>query len=83
MLSQSKTSRGFALIKFQDRYDQPCSLQKSSIATEDCIWLGVHDQIDLNTKEIVGPGVRMHLSQEQVKELLPILQRFVDTGDIE
>lgn len=24
----------------------------------------------------------MHLSREQVKELIPILQKFVDTGDI-
>ena len=82
-MKRSKTSRGFALITFKDMYEQPCSLQKSSIATEDCIWLGVHDQIDLNTKEVVGPGVRMHLTQDQVKELLPLLQKFVDTGDID
>lgn len=25
---------------------------------------------------------RMHLSQEQVRELLPILQKFVDTGEV-
>lgn len=25
---------------------------------------------------------RMHLSQEQVRELLPVLQKFVDTGEI-
>ena len=25
---------------------------------------------------------RMHLTQEQVKELIPILQKFVDTGSI-
>lgn len=82
-LQQSKTGRGFTLIKFKDMYEQPCSLQKSSIATEDCIWFGVHDQIDLNTKEVIGPSQRMHLTQEQVKELLPILQRFVDTGEID
>lgn len=37
------TGRGFAITKFQDRNDIGCSLQKSSIATEDCIWLGVDD----------------------------------------
>jgi hypothetical protein len=25
---------------------------------------------------------RMHLTQEQVKDLLPILQKFVETGEI-
>jgi len=25
----------------------------------------------------------MHLTQEQVKELLPYLQRFVETGEVE
>jgi hypothetical protein len=25
---------------------------------------------------------RMHLSREQVAELLPILQKFVDTGEL-
>ncbi len=34
------TERGFAVIKFKDRSRVECTLQKSSIATEDCIWLG-------------------------------------------
>ena len=38
-----KTYRGFDLFRFRDRYDSECSLQKSSLATEDCIWLGVDD----------------------------------------
>lgn len=37
------TARGFALYEFQDRNGEKCSLQKSSIATEDCIWLGIDD----------------------------------------
>ena len=36
-----KTERGFSIIEFPDVYDQACSLQKSSLATSDCIWLGV------------------------------------------
>lgn len=35
------TERGFALISFLDHYGEECSLQKSSLATEDAIWLGV------------------------------------------
>lgn len=82
MLKQRLTDRGFDIIEFKDRYEQPCTLQKSSLATEDCIWLGVHEEIDLNTKETIGPGIRMHLTQDQVKELLPLLQKFADTGEL-
>jgi hypothetical protein len=64
-----KTEHGFDIIEFLDRYNNRCSLQKSSLATEDCIWLGVNES-------------RMHLTQDQVKALLPYLQRFVDTGEI-
>lgn len=32
--------------------------------------------------DCVSINTRMHLNREQVKELLPILQKFVDTGDI-
>lgn len=28
-------------------------------------------------------NARMHLTQEQVKELLPILQKFAETGELE
>lgn len=37
------TARGFSLYNFQDRNGEKCSLQQSSIATEDCIWLGIDD----------------------------------------
>lgn len=36
-----KTSRGFSLIKFTDLNREKCSLQKSSVATDDCIWIGI------------------------------------------
>lgn len=39
----TKTERGFSIIEFIDRYNTKCSLQKSSLATEDCIWLGCDD----------------------------------------
>ncbi len=37
------TARGYALIEFNDRYDNACQIQKSSLATEDAIWFGVAD----------------------------------------
>ena len=90
-----KTLRGFDFAKFTDRNGHQCSVQKSSIATEDCIWLGA-DKIGLKEftasagwierNEFDGGSFiannRMHLTREQVAELLPILQRFVDTGEL-
>ena len=40
---QSKTERGFSVIIFSDRYEAECSIQKSSLATEDAIWFGVNN----------------------------------------
>lgn len=104
----NQTSRGFDIAEFVDRYGVKCSLQKSSLATEDAIWLGVDDAdpkimvsdaITMGLRERtfteadngwcrfpVPPEVqfttRMHLTVEQVKELLPILQHFVETGEL-
>jgi len=88
------TARGFSIINFRDDYDKSCSLQKSSSAEADKIWLGVDDA---NAKYLVkGEGwkeyklpdgvetfTRMHLTQEQVKQLLPYLNAFVETGELE
>ena len=68
-----QTQRGFDYTKFKDKYGNLCSLQKSSLATEDCIWLGI------DNPKVDG---RMHLSRDQVAELLPILQKFVETGEL-
>jgi hypothetical protein len=63
------TGRGFSRGEFTDLYGEPCSIQDSSLATDDAIWLGA----DAN---------RMHLSRAHAVALLPLLQRFVDTGTI-
>lgn len=72
---------GFDYIKFDDHYGQHCSLQKSSLMEPDAIWLGVD-----NTGPYMGSNVdvkcRMHLSQEQVKQLLPFLIKFAETGEL-
>ena len=88
-----QTNRGFALVKFKDRNGVECSLQKSSIATEDCIWLGCNDA---NPQTLI-PGIgwqpvqmpreyiantRMHLTRDQVSQLLPYLQEFILSGEI-
>jgi len=42
-IEESKTQRGFALNTFTDMYDTPCSIQQSSLATENALWVGVDD----------------------------------------
>lgn len=103
-LTYTKTARGFANITFVDRYDKECSIQKSSLATEDAIWVGVSDatpvilatnarRLGIPTKERTGwvpypipdevlLSTSMHLTREQVATILPILQHFVDTGEL-
>lgn len=70
MVSVTETNRGFALIYFKDRYGSKCSLQKSSMASEPAIWLGIDSQL------------RMHLTQEQVREIIPHLNKFAETGKL-
>lgn len=92
-LELGHTQRGFAIIKFKDRYDVPCSLQASSLATEAAIWFGCDDA----NPRALSPGngwkavempaeyaadTRMHLTQDQVAALLPTLQHFVETGEV-
>lgn len=42
-MKRTTTHRGFPLFNFTDYYDAPCSVQKSSLADTDAIWLGVDD----------------------------------------
>jgi len=103
-MKEQKTERGFSLASFEDFYGNPCELQKSSIATQECIWLGLRnvkakvmakhaEHFGIQTEDKTGwvdypipdgvfIGTRMHLDREQVKKLLPYLQKFADTGEI-
>lgn len=96
MLSDLKhTHRGFRYYEFEDRNGHKCSLQKSSIATEECIWLGL-DSAD-PTRLVYGEGwvdasdqipegvelnTRMHLTQEQAGILAKQLSVFAETGEL-
>lgn len=75
----SKTQRGFAHIAFKDRYGELCSIQKSSLATEDAIWFGQDEPTRHHTGSM---HCRMHLTQDDVKWLLPILRHFAETGEL-
>lgn len=98
-MKKTTTARGFGRIEFKDYGKVECSIQKSSLATDDAIWFGANklgvqefkagagwikrDDLEVSTMEhhFVGNN-RMHLTREQVAELLPILQKFVETGDL-
>lgn len=40
---RKKTGRGFDVLEFQDFYDAECSVQESSLADKQCVWVGVND----------------------------------------
>lgn len=92
-MKRKLTKRRFAYYTFKDCSGDVCSVQKSSTATQDRIWLGPEvlkvqrftpgkgwEEVEL-LGEIVGNN-RMHLNRRQVKALLPILQKFAEIGEI-
>lgn len=96
-MEPKETSRGFKYFEFIDKGGNSCSLQKSS-SSGDLIWLGVDDAnpkileskikpngigwVEYPIPEYVLLTTRMHLTRDQVEKLIPILQNFVDTGEI-
>lgn len=93
-----RTARGFRLYNFEDRNGEKCSLQKSSVATEDLIWLGIDDAnpqilashtpeggtgwVPYEIPESVLLTTRMHLTREQARELAAQLIYFADNGEL-
>lgn len=107
-LKYAFTKRRFPYVAFTDRYGAECSIQLSSLETDNAIWFGVNeadpkimarDAYRLGLSHLLQEGperlngwvkypvpdevqftTRMHLTQEQVKTLLPILQFFAEHG---
>lgn len=66
---KNRTQMGFAYFQGEDAYGTKFAVQESSIADDEpFIWLGGES--------------RLHLSRPQVAELIPILQHFVDHGEL-
>lgn len=79
-MKQKTTNRGFNILNFKDYNNNNFSIQKSSLATDDCIWLGI-DKPKLTIFENENKGKyiitdisenwmvnnRIHLTKEQVK----------------
>lgn len=86
-----KTNRGFQVVEFADFNGVKCSLQQSSLATEDALWLGCNDADpkvlvkgqgwqSVEMPEGYTANTRMHLSRKQVKKLIGYLEQWHDTG---
>ena len=87
-----------SVLKKNGDYEKKCSIQKSSLATDDAIWIGINDadpQILAGKTKQGGTGwvkydipgdvtfiTRMHLNRALAKKILPILERFIETGEI-
>lgn len=68
-LSFSTTPRLFRLVTFSDRNGRDCSIQESSVATDERLWIGQGEH-------------RMHLNVSDVRSLLPVLRYFVEFGEL-
>ncbi|MHC4844387.1 MAG: hypothetical protein ACYTEE_11340 [Planctomycetota bacterium] len=77
ILEIEKNDRGFLVAQFIDIYDNPCSIQESSLATNDAIWLGCDQGTHLKDGQCMA---RMHLDRELAAALIPLLEHFVETG---
>jgi hypothetical protein len=93
-MNSIKTARGFKLYKFLDSCNIECSLQESSHIVPS-IWLGVtNPKLTVFQDESKGKYIetemprnfsvdsRMHLTSDQVKELLPYLIKFAFTKEL-
>ena len=74
LIEQKITTNGLDRGEFLDSIGNYCSIQIDSDKND--LWLGV--DIDLQNHN----STRMLLTHEQIKALLPILQRFSTTGNI-
>ncbi len=65
-MKKTTTKRGFDVIEFKDFYKEECSLQKSSLATEDAIWLGVDDpKPQIMCSDAIKLGIRKRKETEE------------------
>jgi hypothetical protein len=71
------TERGFMAGDFEDLNGDKCSIQESSLATDDALWLGCNKGTHTKEGECFA---RMHLNRETAAALIPLLQTFVETG---
>ena len=78
LINFQATKTGALLGKFHDRYGAECTVQESSYQEELCLWVGVE-------KDSMGEAItngRMHLNQDQARELAEALLHFANEGGL-
>lgn len=70
------TRRGSLVGKFTDRFGAHCSLQESSYAEEECLWLGV----EVDSMGDALSSARMHLTRDLARQLAEALLYFAREG---
>ena len=60
--TQTLTSRGFGKVLFQDYYESKCSMQVSSVGTNECVWLGIEEA---EPKILATDAIRLGLIKEE------------------
>lgn len=78
MLKIKTNERGFKYAEFTDLYGSQCSIQESSLATEVTLWLGVDIPFHVT---LPNEATRMHLTQKMARDLIPLLELFVEKGE--
>ena len=68
-MAKSLSDRGFGYIRFRDRYWQVCRISESSLATEECVWVGEDDHC-------------IHLTREQAGDVAALLAHFSMYGNL-
>lgn len=71
-----RTERGFAIYtEFKDLYGKNIAVVKSSLATQDCVWIQNEVTEHLPTGTHLGNA---HLTRAMAKRVIRALQAFVD-----
>lgn len=68
-----KTERGFRRADFEDQNGKACSIQESSVATDDLLWLGCDEGLHGAEGHCLA---RMHLSRSEAGALASMLRHF-------
>jgi hypothetical protein len=90
-IKKNTTERGFGVFEFKDLYGVNYSIQESSLATDDAIWIGVSEAKakilvsgkgwqEYNIPQGVHIPTRMHINKEQAKGIVEVLNKFIETG---
>jgi hypothetical protein len=72
MIKWETTARGLPVGYFTDHLNTVCSIQKSALTGDPCIWLGI-DQ---------PRGARMHLTRQMAEQVAKALLKFAETGEL-